>query len=110
MFSPELKKGSVELMVPSVIEKEPKHGYDIGKLIETRSGGQIQFHITSLYPVLYRMENRGWIRGRWVEKEGQRRRYFYRLTRNGEKVLSEQRENWKEFVVAIGKILDMSHA
>jgi transcriptional regulator len=110
LFSPEMKKGSIELLALSLLQDRPRHGYEIGKLIELGSGGQLKFTVSALYPTLYRMEKKGWIKGRWVEKEGQRRRYYYRLTRRGEKVLSEQRENWKEFVAAIGKILDMSHA
>jgi len=110
MFSPELKKGSVELMVLSVIEGEPRHGYDIGKLIEIRSGGKIQFHITSLYPVLYRMENRGWIKGRWVEKEGVRRRCYYHLTKEGEKVLAGERRKWEAFTAAVNEVIGLNHA
>lgn len=110
MFSPELKKGSVELMVLSVIENEPRHGYEIGKLIEIRSGGQIQFHITSLYPVLYRMENRGWIKGRWVEKEGVRRRCYYQLTKEGNQVLARERKRWQAFTAAVNEVIGLSHA
>ncbi len=110
MFSPELKKGSVELMVLSVIEDEPRHGYDIGKHIEIRSGGQIQFHVTSLYPVLYRMENRGWITGRWVEKEGVRRRCYYSLTAEGEKILTRERKKWQAFTAAVNEVIGASHA
>lgn len=110
MFSPEMKKGSVELMVLSLIEDEPRHGYDIGRLIEERSGGQIQFHVTSLYPVLYRMEKRGWIKGRWVEKKGERRRCYYRLTAEGEKVLERQRVRWAAFTAAVERVIGASHA
>ena len=110
MFSAELKKGSVELMVLSVLEAEARHGYEIGKLIESRSGGLIQFHITSLYPVLYRMQDRGWIKGRWVEKEGERRRCYYHLTDQGREVLERQRESWREFTAAVDEVAGLSHA
>jgi transcriptional regulator len=100
----------VELLVLSVIEDEPRHGYEIGSLIETRSGGQIQFHLTSLYPVLYRLENRGWISGRWVEKEGVRRRCYYRLTKEGRRMLAKERERWQAFTVAVNKVTGLSHA
>jgi transcriptional regulator len=109
-FSPELKKGSIELLALSLLRHQPRHGYEIGKLIELGSGGSLRFTVSALYPTLYRMEKRGWIRGRWVEKEGQRRRYYYRLTRAGEEVLSKQRDIWQEFVAAIAKILDLSNA
>jgi PadR family transcriptional regulator PadR len=110
LFSPELKKGSIELLALSLIQDRPRHGYEIGKLIELGSGGRLKFTVSALYPTLYRMEKRGWIKGRWVEKEGQRRRYYYRLTPKGAAVLPEQRNNWEEFVSAIGKILDLNHA
>jgi transcriptional regulator len=110
VFSPELKKGSVELMVLSILGREPRHGYDIGRMIETRSGGRIQFNITSLYPVLYRMEERGWIAGRWVEKKGERRRCYYRLTPEGERVLAEQRKEWQAFTAAVELVIGASHA
>jgi len=110
LFSPELKKGSTELLVLSLLRDRPRHGYEIGRLIELGSGGRLKFTVSALYPTLYRLEKRGWIRGRWVEKEGQRRRYCYRLTSQGTAVLRVQRNNWDEFVSAIGKILDLNHA
>jgi PadR family transcriptional regulator PadR len=79
----EWKKGSAELLLLSLLEALPRHGYEIGKLIEQRSQGALRFHAASLYPLLYRLEKRGWIQGRWVEKSGQRRRRYYRLTRAG---------------------------
>jgi transcriptional regulator len=110
MFSPALKKGSVELLVLALLEEEERHGYEIGKLIEARSGGRLQFQISSLYPILCRMESRSWIEGRWVEKPGERRRRFYRLTAKGVEALKVQRETWYEFTDAIGRILEPSHA
>lgn len=110
MFSPELKKGSVELLVLKMLQDEPRHGYQIGKMIELRSSGRLQFNPATLYPVLYRMEDRGWIEGIWVEKQGERRRCFYHLTRNGKKVLTEQVEKWKEFSAAINEAIGLSHA
>ncbi len=100
----ELKKGSTELLVLALVEDRPRHGYEIGKLIEQRSGGVVQFHVASLYPLLYRLEKRGWIAGRWVEKAGQRRRRFYRITAEGRRVLAEQRSTWQEFVAAINRV------
>src|SRR5436190_10528569 len=88
----ELKNGSAELLVLSLVEDRPRHGYDIGQLIDLRSRGSLHFNVASLYPLLYRLEKRGWIRGRWVEKAGQRRRRYYRLTAAGAKILKAQRE------------------
>ena len=106
----EWKKGSAELLILSLLEDQPRHGYDIGKLIESRSGGKLRFHIASLYPLLYRLENRGLIQGRWVEKPNQRRRRYYRLTTQGQKTLAQQRQSWREFVRAVSQITGVEHA
>ena len=106
----ELKKGSAELLILSLDEQQPRHGYDIGNLIEQRSGGVLRFNVASLYQLLYRLESRGWIQGRWVEQAGQRRRRYYKLTAEGKKVLAAQRNTWREFVEAIGRITGMEHA
>src|SRR6202140_5817209 len=100
----ELKKGSAELLILSMVEDRPRHGYELGQLIESRSRGALRFNVASLYPLVYRLEKRGWIRGRWVEKPGQRRRRYYRLTPAGRKVLAAQRDGWRELVEAIGRI------
>ncbi|HEX4772412.1 MAG TPA: PadR family transcriptional regulator [Bryobacteraceae bacterium] len=106
----EWKKGSAEFLVLSLLEDKPRHGYDISKLIQIRSGGVLSFHVTTLYPLLYRLEERGWIVGRWVEKSEQRRRRYYSLTPAGRKVLRSQRQSWKEFVAAISRITGVEHA
>ena len=106
----ELKKGAAELLLLSVLEARPRHGYELGKLIETRSGGRLVFHLDSLYPLLYRLEERGWIKGTWVEKAGERRRRFYRLTPSGQRVLVRQRQTWDEFVEAVRMVTRGEHA
>ena len=110
MFSPELKKGSIELMILALLEDQPSHGYELGKLIELRSGGDIRFNVSTLYPVLYRMENDGWITGRWVEKPGERRRCHYSLTRKGRHILKQQRRAWAAYVSAVNLVIGESHA
>jgi PadR family transcriptional regulator, regulatory protein PadR len=110
MLDRELKKGSAELLILSLVEHEPRHGYELSKLIESRSNGAIRFHVASLYPLLYRLEKRGWIEGRWVEKASQRRRRYYRLTAEGRRTLAAQRRNWREFVEAIARITGVQHA
>ena len=110
MFERELKKGSAELLILSLVKTRQRHGYEISKLIEERSGGTLKFNVASLYPLLYRLEKRGWIHGRWVEKEGHRRRRFYRLTPQGHKVLASQRRGWETFVDAIKRITGAEHA
>jgi transcriptional regulator len=106
----EWKKGSAELLILSLLEVRPRHGYDVSKLIEQRSRGTLRFHAASLYPLLYRLEKRGWVQGRWVEKSGQRRRRYYRLTPQGRKVLASQRRGWQVFVEAINRITEVEHA
>ena len=106
----ELKKGSAELLILSLVEDRPRHGYDIGQLIELRSRGALRFNVASLYPLLYRLEKRGWIRGRWVEKAGQRRRRHYRITDAGTKVLAAQRADWARFVAALGQVAGVRYA
>jgi PadR family transcriptional regulator, regulatory protein PadR len=110
VFSAEMKKGSSEMLILSLLEARPRHGYEIGKLIEARSGGKLTFALPTLYPTLLRLENRGWIKGRWVEKEGERRRCFYRLTTEGRRVLAEQRKTWEAFIGAVKAVMGSSHA
>ncbi len=100
----EWKKGSAELLILSLVEARPRHGYEISKLIEQKSEGKLSFHVASLYPLLYRLEKRGWLRGRWVEKAGQRRRRYYRLTHKGRRVLASQQQGWQQFVDAVSRI------
>ena len=109
-FARELKKGSAELLILSLLEQRARHGYEIGKLIEQRSEGVLQFNVASFYPLLYRLEERGFIEGRWAEKAGQRRRRYYRLTAQGRGVLKEQRSVWANFVGAVNRITSEEHA
>jgi len=106
----EWKKGSAELLILTLLEQQARHGYDICKLISTRSGGMLTFHVTTLYPLLYRLEARGLVKGRWVEKPGQRRRRYYSLTAEGRKVLAHQRASWDEFVAAISRVMEGENA
>ena len=106
----ELKKGSAELLVLSLVAVRARHGYEIGKLIEARSAGRIKFKVASLYPLLYRLEERGWIKGAWVEKPGERRRRFYKVTAEGRRVLAQQRRTWAKFVEAVRRITGEENA
>jgi transcriptional regulator len=100
----QVKRGSAELMVLAAIERRARHGYEIAKLIDHGSGGVLRFHVASLYPMLYRMERRGWIDGKWIEKAGQRRRRYYRLTPSGRKMLAEQRSAWRVLLAALHRV------
>lgn len=100
----ELKRGSAELLILSLLDARLRHGYELSKLIHTRSGGQLTFHIDSLYPLLYRLKERGWIKGAWVEKPGERRRRFYKVTAEGQRALAQQRKTWAAFVEAVRRV------
>jgi len=110
MLERELKRGSAELLILALLEERERHGYDIGKQIDQRSDGTITFHITSLYPTLYRLEAKGLIEGRWVEKAAQRRRRYYRLTPGGRGVLTRQRSIWQNFAKAVNRVAGIKHA
>ena len=110
MFSSELKKGSIEMLILSLLDVKPSHGYEIGKAIETRSGGRLTFALPTLYPTLLRLETRGWIKGRWVEKPGERSRCYYKLTAEGRRVLLEQRDTWEAYVAAVRQVMDPAGA
>jgi PadR family transcriptional regulator PadR len=106
----EAKKGSAEVLILAIVEDEAHHGYEIAKLIEQRSQGDLRFTLASLYATLYRMEDRGWIRARWIEKAGQRRRCYYRITEAGRRVLAAQRADWAKFVAALGLVAGVKYA
>ncbi len=110
MFRPELKRGSLELLILSALEGHTRHGYEIGKVLEARAGGLLEFRVSTLYSLLYRMEKKGWIKGRWVEKKGQRRRCYYALTVAGRKVLVVQRREWKAFSAMVNELIGVGHA
>jgi transcriptional regulator len=108
--SRELKKGSAELLILSLLEECPRHGYDIARHIELRSKGALSFHAASLYPLLYRLERRGLIKGRWLEKASERRRRMYRITPEGRDMLAVQRDGWQAFVAAVNSVAAGGHA
>ena len=109
-FGRMLAQGDLKLLALALIAEQPRHGYELSKLIETRSRGGLTFHVDSLYPLLYRLEERGWIKGRWIEKPGERRRRFYSLTAAGRRVLAEQRKTWAAFVEAVRRVTAGDHA
>ena len=105
MFNSDLKRGSLELLILSSLEPGRKHGYEIGKQLESQSGGRLEFKASTLYSILYRMEDRGWIKGRWVEKKGERRRCYYTLTSAGATELASQRREWLAFSTVVNRII-----
>ena len=110
MSNTQMKKGSMDMLILSLLESRARHGYEIGKLIESDSRGKLTFALPSLYPALLKLESRGWIRGRWVEKAGERQRRFYSLTRKGRQMLDAQKESWKEYAAAVNRVLGMNRA
>ena len=106
----ELRKGSAETLILALLEERDRHGYELAKLIERRSDGALRFHVASLYPTLYRLERRGLIQGRWVERAGARRRRFYRLTAEGQRTLGAQRRSWSTFFAALNRVARIRHA
>jgi len=104
----DFKKGGAEMMVLAVIEALPRHGYDIARRIDESSGGLLRFHVASLYPMLYRMERRKWIDGKWIEQPGRRRRRYYRLTAEGRRVLASQRRDWRSLISALDNVARFS--
>ena len=110
MTTRSLQKGSAELLVLAVLDGPPRHGYEIAQFIAEQSEGRLKFQAATLYPLLYRLEKRGWLEGRWVEKAGQRRRRFYRLTARGKAMLGERRKVWREFFEALGQVARVRHA
>jgi PadR family transcriptional regulator len=106
----ELRKGSAETVILALLEERERHGYEIAKLVDERSGGALTFHVASLYPTLYRLERRGLIEGRWVERANTRRRRFYRLTAEGRKTLAAQRRSWSAFFSALNRVARIKHA
>jgi len=106
----ERKKGAAELLVLSLLEERQRHGYELAQLIERRSRGVVTFHVSSLYALLYRLENRGLVHGRWVEKPGERRRRFYELTAAGQHALAQEQRQWRALVTAVERITDLAAA
>ena len=104
------KKGSAEILILALVERRSLHGYEIGRQIEDQSGGTLRFTLASLYATLYRMEDRGWLRSRWVEKPGQRRRCHYRITDEGRRILAAQRADWSRFIAALGLVAGVKPA
>ena len=106
----DLQKGSAEMIVLALLEGRARHGYELAKLIESQSENKLQFHVASLYPLLYRLERKLLVEGRWVEKAGERRRRFYRLTPSGRRALAMHRRTWREFVTVLNSLTGFSHA
>lgn len=110
MISSNIKRGSAELAILSVLDGSPLHGYEIARRIERQTQGALRFTLASLYPLLYRMESRGWLRASWGETPAGRSRRYYRLTAAGRKKLAPLRREWKELFRALGRLAEAPDA
>lgn len=106
----QIKRGSAELAVLSVLSDGALHGYEVAKQIEEQTGGVLKFDMASLYPMLYRLEKRGWIRGDWETVKNGRRRRCYKLTSTGKAKLVPLRQQWKLFFHALDQLAGVGRA
>src|SRR6185503_2202598 len=100
-----LLHGTLEAMVLKTLSRAPMHGYAIARWIEGRSKDALQIEEGSLYPALYRMEARGWLKSSWGTSELGRRAKFYSLTRRGRARLAEETRAWRAFAGAVSEVL-----
>ena len=103
--NPERLHGTLELLVLKLLEREPMNGYAIGARIQELTNEALIVEEGSLYPALYRMQRRGWLKAEWGTSENNRRAKFYRLSRVGKKQLDKEAADWGSFAAAVGKIL-----
>lgn len=101
----ELLKGATETLVLSVLSAQPSHGYELVQRLKQRSAGIFQFGEGTLYPLLYKLEDKGLIRGEWQESTGQRRRRVYRVTPKGKRQLNQRTAQWSRLVEGMTLIL-----
>ncbi len=109
-ISAEIKRGSAELAILSVLAVQRAHGYELAKRIEQQTGGVLRFDMASLYPMLYRLEKRGWVKGAWETVAGGRRRRCYTLTPSGRRKLEPLRAEWRLFFGALDLLAEVSRA
>lgn len=105
-----IKRGSGDLAFQALLDREPLHGYEISRRRAQTTGGILQFNLASLYPLLYRMEKRGWVKGRWEQAPSGRQRRYYRLTPARKKQLAPLRQKWNAFFQALHRIAGVAHA
>ena len=106
----QIKRGSAELAVLTLLARQPLHGYEIAKRIDEQTGGVLRFDVASLYPMLYRFERKAWVQAEWQTLANGRRRRCYRLTPLGRKQLAPLREQWRVFFRAFQSITGFQNA
>jgi len=103
-------RGSAELAIIALLEKEPLYGFEIARRIEEDSGGALRFTLASLYPMLYELERRGWLKAQWERNRAGRDRRYYSLTAKGRKRLAPLRREWKDFFQALDRVAGVARA
>ena len=101
----DLMQGTLELLILKTLSRDSMHGYGIAQRIHQAVDDLLKIEDGSLYPALYRMEERGWITSEWGTSENNRRAKFYKLTRAGRKQLAGERANWERVSQAVARIL-----
>jgi PadR family transcriptional regulator PadR len=102
---PDLLQGTLDMLILKALSLGPMHGYGVGQRIRQMAEEMLRVEEGSLYPALYRLEERGWIKSEWGTSENNRRARFYKLTAAGRRQLHVEEENWQRFVLAIGKVM-----
>jgi PadR family transcriptional regulator PadR len=102
----DLLQGTLDMLILKALSAGPMHGYGVGQRIERLAEEMLRVEEGSLYPALYRLEERGWIRSEWGKSENNRRARFYALTAAGRRQLGVEQENWRLLVLAVGKVLE----
>jgi len=105
-----IARGSAELSILALLAEQSLYGFEIAKSIEERTGGALRFNLASLYPMLYGLEKRGWVRGRWEANRAGRDRRYYSLTEAGRKRLAPLRREWRVFFQALDRLAGVNRA
>ena len=105
-----IARGSGELAILSLLAEQQLYGFEIARQIGERTAGALKFTLASLYPLLYDMEKKGWVEGRWQANQAGRDRRYYRLTPAGRKQLAPLKEEWRNFFQALNTLAGVSHA
>jgi transcriptional regulator len=109
-ISSNIKRGSAELAILTLLSETVLHGYEIARRIEQQTGGLLRFDLASLYPLLYRLEKRGWLKGTWEVSANGRKRRCYRITAAGKKQLTPLRKQWRLFFLALNRLAEVRGA
>jgi len=102
----DLLRGTLDMLILKTLSQGPLHGLGLSRQIDQVTEGAFQVKPGSLFPALHRMEQKGWIEGKWGESENNRRAKYYELTSAGRRQLGEEQENWTQLVLTIAKVME----